>query len=509
MNAPAQPFRSLPSVDQLKARPAWDGVVVTDEISTRICREIIAAARTAIAAGELQSAAQVSGAIDNQLASALSVLMGPALRPVYNGMGVLVHTNAGRAPLSPDALAHITETSAGYCNLEMSLTTGQRGSRQDLLKPLIRWLFTAEDALVVNNGAAAIMLALHALARDRPVLVSRGELVEIGGSFRVPDVMTAAGASLTEVGTTNRTWARDYDVALTDLAAAGRPAAALLQVHRSNFSIDGFVHTPTVTELATLAHAHDLPLIVDLGSGVVGDLSRWQLLAEPTVQQTLQAGADLVTFSGDKLLGGPQAGLIVGKRRWLARLATSAMARAVRVDSMTLAGLETTLRSHVQGRATVALPLWQAIDLDADELHVRAQTLAAQLEGGLDDSWQVGIGTAEATIGGGAQPGSTLQSTALTLRRQGWSAEALVTALRRGQPAVIGRPRGAEVLLDLRSLFAGAAARVPQADQSAIAGAQPTSTGASTSTIAVIMNKLETELEVAFSALPRLPRLGN
>ena len=349
----------------------------------------------------------------------------------------------------------MVETSGSYCNLELSLANGQRGSRQALLRPLLRWLCAAEDALVVNNGASAVMLALHALAHGRPVIVSRGELVEIGGSFRVPDVMRAAGASLHEIGTTNRTHLADYERAIAELADAGTPAAALLQVHRSNFEIRGFTAQPTLAELADLAHAHDLPLIVDLGSGAMHPMATFGLGDEPTVAEVIAAGADVATFSGDKLVGGPQAGLIVGRQRWLQQLGRNAMARAVRVDAMVLAALEVVLRCHLLERASDELPIWRAVRDDEETLNSVATSLAKTLRASADERWTIEVVPAQARMGGGSQPLATMTSSCLAIRREGISAEALERQLRAGPTPVIGRTRGPVLLLDMRSMLAG------------------------------------------------------
>lgn len=452
-------FRHLPAVDELKQRACW--LIVADEAlpdatRTALCRDVIAGLRQAIERGELTSPVAIQRAAQRRLEAAIEQLRGPILRPLLNGLGVLIHTNAGRAPLSAAALERVTATTGAYCNLELSLATGARGSRQDLLRGPLRWLFGAEDALVVNNGAAAIMLVLHALAAGRSALVSRGELVEIGGSFRVPDVMTAAGVRLVEVGTTNRTWPRDYAAAVAQQLGSAAPVAAMLQVHRSNFRLDGFVHTPTVAELAELAHDQGVPLIVDLGSGVVEDLAQWGLEPEPTVRQTLAAGADVVTFSGDKLLGGPQAGIIVGGGRWITQIGASAMARAVRVDGMVLAALEETLRSHLRGRATTELPLWRAMAVSQAELRALGERLVAAIGALSGAAWQATLAKSVATVGGGAQPGSTLPSWSLVLSSPDRSAAALARALRHASPAVLARPRADAVWLDLRSLLAGA-----------------------------------------------------
>lgn len=466
-------LRRLPSIDALKRRhgPSLRGegdaalagassdpgarAPIPDELATVLCREAVAEAREAARAGVLSSPAAVAADIDARMSAKIDALRGPILRRVLNGTGVLIHTNAGRSPLAASALQAVTETSRGYCNLELSLQTGARGSRQDLLRPLLRWLCGAEDALVVNNGAAALMLALHALAAGRPVIVSRGELVEIGGSFRVPDVMRAAGARLIEVGTTNRTHLRDYQQALDACEQAGEPAAALLQIHRSNFEITGFVATPALGDLADLARARGVPLLVDLGSGAPADLSAYGLQPEPTVAEVLAAGADLVTFSGDKLIGGPQAGLVAGRSAQVQRLSRNAMARAVRVDSMVIAALEPTLRAHLLGRANAALPLYAAAALDPPALQAIGARLLQALGAALDDTWTLELQPAEARMGGGALPGATLPSVCLALQRRGMEAAALQAALRTCHPPILGRARAALVLLDLRSLLAG------------------------------------------------------
>jgi L-seryl-tRNA(Ser) seleniumtransferase len=395
-------------------------------------------------------------------------LQGPLLRRVLNGTGVLLHTNAGRAPLPQVALAALLQTAKGYCNLEFSLQTGRRGSRQDHVRPLLQWLTGAEDALVVNNGAAAVLLALHALARGREVVVSRGELVEIGGGFRIPEVMTAAGCTLREVGTTNRTHLRDVRAVLSQGPAVARQetgkngVAAILQVHRSNFAIVGFTATPDLSELAALAHTHDLPLIVDLGSGALAPLPEVLVgpeglphRREPTVQEVLAAGADLVTFSGDKLIGGPQAGLIVGKSKWIQQLASNPMARALRVDNLTLAALEAVLRVHLRGRAEQELPAVRAAALPEPEIEALAVQLLQTLEDRLGEGWVLAIEPADARLGGGVDPLLRAPSRALAVTRTGLAAPKLAKRLRQVDLPVLGRVRGERLLLDVRTLLAG------------------------------------------------------
>ena len=440
-------FRHLPAIDQLNRSAIWTQKPWPEGLRTTLCREALAEVRTAIIDGALREPAEVSEAVERALKRRVDFVQKPSLRAVLNGTGVLIHTNAGRAPLSADALEEIRLTAGGYCNLELSLDSGERGSRHDHVVDLARWLFGAEDALVVSNGAGALMLALHGLARERKAVISRGELVEIGGSFRVPEVMRAAGVQLVEVGTTNRTWPRDYEV---------EDAAVLLQVHRSNFKQEGFVHAVEVSELSAIAKARGVPLIVDLGSGVVDDLTRWRLDAEPTVRQTLAAGADVVTFSGDKLLGGPQAGFIVGRRDLIQTLKKAAMARALRVDSLILAALASTLRAHLQGHATSSLPLWRGVDASLEQLRAVGDACAAQLQERLDARWTVSLEDSACAIGGGAHPGATLPSLALFVACADLSAQRLAQGLRVGEVSVLSRPRGDGVLIDLRSLWTGA-----------------------------------------------------
>lgn len=459
--------RYLPSVDRLSERirvghPAWP-----DALLTVIARDVVASVRADIAAGlfddkrgspseEAGDAGQkaVEDAITERLNASGRQLVAPQLQPVLNGTGVLIHTNAGRSPLSTSAIAAITDTAQGYCNLEFNLSDGKRGSRQNHLRDLLRWTTGAADALVVNNNAAAVMLALHAFAQGRPVLVSRGELVEIGGSFRVPDVMTAAGARLVEVGTTNRTWVKDYEVAARELTKRGDPPAALMQVHRSNFRQEGFVATPTVAELAALAQAIGVPLIVDLGSGALGDPAAMGLAAEPTVADTLAAGADIATFSGDKLVGGPQAGILVGSRRWIGALKGSAMARAVRVCSLTVAALQQTLRSHLLDQARLEVPLFRAARMPLDDVQKAADSLAAHLAKA--PNIRAKSEPCTARVGGGSQPQEDLPSVAVTLRSDQWTAAQLARRLRNAEPPVLARTQGDRVWLDLRSLLCAA-----------------------------------------------------
>jgi L-seryl-tRNA(Ser) seleniumtransferase len=465
-----QLLRHLPKIDALTAqKPLVDWPVST---ATLLARQAVAEVRKRILAGEVADADAVVAAVAAAVAQRAQVLQQPSLRPVWNGAGILLHTNAGRAPLGAAAAQQLQSVAAGYCNLELSLDTGKRSNRQDHVRPLLCWLTGAQDALVVNNGAAAILLAVHALAAHRPVLVSRGELIEIGGSFRMPDVLVAAGAELVEVGTTNRTHLRDYEQALVRLQEAGRPAAAIVVVHRSNFAILGFEAHPELTDLKQLASKWQIPLVVDLGSGALAPIAATLVRPpdgsaprrEPTVREVLDAGADVVTFSGDKLIGGPQAGILCGHTQWVARLAASAMARALRVDNLCLAALEATARSHLLGQADRDLPVLAQLQQSAAEVQAAAQELAhvcSQAMTAAHTALFVALVPVQTRLGGGTDPLVVLESWALAISTGdgGPSATALADAALQLAVPVLGRVRGQEWLLDTRTLLAGAGGR--------------------------------------------------
>src|SRR5689334_2427797 len=366
----------------------------------------------------------------------------PSLRRVINATGVVLHTNLGRAPLAESAILAIDETARGFSNLEYDLSTGRRGSRYTHCVELLRQLTGAEDALVVNNCAAAMVLALNALAHRKEVLVSRGELVEIGGSFRIPDIMARSGARLVEVGTTNRTHDDDYRRAIT--AKAG----AIVKVHRSNFTIEGFTSDVSVEKLVFIAAEHGLPVIHDLGSGLMIPLDEFGLSGEPTARTAITSGATLVLMSGDKLLGGPQAGIILGDSATVAKLRKNPFTRAMRVDKLTLAALEATLRLYLdRERALAEIPALVMLTASVDSLQTRAQSLSDQLS-------RAGIAAeivkSEASVGGGAFPTVKIESRAVAL---GGSPERSEVALRHASPPVIGHIEANRLLLDMRSVL--------------------------------------------------------
>jgi L-seryl-tRNA(Ser) seleniumtransferase len=442
-------YRDLPAVEtlvQLLEHGAGDGELPRALIADA-AREEIAAARQAIAAGSgAPTAAELAVGVRRRVLA----LASPSLRPVINATGVIIQTNLGRAPLSTAALQAMREVGLGYSNLEYDLMAGARGSRAGHLTALLCRLTGAEAALAVNNNAAAIYLVLSALALGREVVVSRGQAVEIGGGFRIPDVLRHSGATLVEVGTTNRTYIRDYAAAITERTAL------LMRIHTSNFRLTGFVYETPLAELAALAHERGVATLDDLGSGTLLPTAPYGLAPEPTVQESVAAGADLVTFSGDKLLGGPQAGLIVGRAGLVAKLRQHPLARALRVDKTTLAGLEATLLSYLYGRATEEVPIWRMIAARPDALRARAERLAADLHGDAgqrseDGRWTITVVGCASAVGGGSLPGETLPSYAIVLG--GAPPDALARALRCATPPVVGRISEDRLLLDLRTVL--------------------------------------------------------
>jgi L-seryl-tRNA(Ser) seleniumtransferase len=403
-------LRELPSVDELARR-------IDDPLAVHAARSVLEQAREEIRAGA------EPGDLTSRLRDELSSARRPRLRRVLNATGVIVHTNLGRAPLAAEAIARVEEVARGYSNLEYDLTAGARGSRQDHVADILRRLTGAEAALVVNNNAAAILLALAALAEGREVLVSRGELIEIGDGFRIPDVLARSGARLREVGTTNRTRAADYERAI------GADTALILRVHQSNFRVVGFTELPSLSQLAAVARRHELPLVDDLGSGVLLELAD-----EPSAKESLAAGADLVTFSGDKLLGGPQAGIVVGRAELVERLRRHPLQRALRADKLTLAALEGTLALYLD--APERIPVLRMLRDDA--VQARAERLAS-LTGGA-------VAETVARVGGGALPLAELPSFACALE------EELAVPLRSAEPPVVGIIRDGTLLLDCRTL---------------------------------------------------------
>ena len=436
-------LRKLPSVDRLLREEAIRALVEEHghDLTVEAVRQALDLARQGILAG---GACPPTEELVEMARASLQALLRPTLRPVINATGVIIHTNLGRAPLSAEARAAMEAAARGYSNLEYDLEVGQRGSRYVHAEELLCRLTGAEAALVVNNNAGAVLLILSALARGGEVIISRGQLVEIGGGFRIPDVMRQSGARLVEVGTTNRTYLEDYKEAI------GEDTALLMRVHRSNFRLTGFVHEPSLGELVELGKKYGLDVVDDLGSGALLDTSLYGLAHEPTMQESIAQGAALVSASGDKLLGGPQAGIIVGRGDLIARLKRHPLTRALRVDKTTLAGLQATLLHYLKGEAGKKIPVWRMIATPLEALQERAEAWAERLrEAGIAAS----VVDGRSAVGGGSLPGETLPTKLVAIEAD--SPDELARRLRLGDPPVIGRIEGDRLLLDPRTVLEG------------------------------------------------------
>ena len=451
-------YRQLPSIDELLKAPALVEAAAQAGHSAVIdaARAVVERLRSEISRGEMDSQ-QVETAIsamEDAVHNELQKNLGFSLRPVINATGVILHTNLGRAPLASIAVENIRRTSEGYSNLELDLTSGERGKRDVHVARLFQKLFSAATAgdakgdrqlstIVVNNNAAAVWLALNTLAARGEVIVSRGELVEIGGSFRIPDVMAQSNGILREVGTTNRTRITDYENAIND------NTRVLLRVHRSNFQITGFTEQPGLEELVALARARNLTVIEDLGSGAIFDLRTVGLAEESTVAASLHAGVDVVTYSGDKLLGGPQAGMLTGTAALIERMRKNSLFRALRVDKLTYASLESTLLAYVKGDSD-AIPALRMMRMTREQIGARAERMAKQVQN-MELTAEVIDG--QSVIGGGAAPSSTLPTRLLALTAGSKSADSLMGHLRSQDPPIIARVQDGLVLIDLRTVF--------------------------------------------------------
>ena len=466
-------FQRLPSTDELLRRPEIEILAEREGHSAvaESIRAVLARLRQEVAAAQLDEKSLdlaldgLSAAVERQLHQSLSC----SLQALVNATGVILHTNLGRAPLAATALNHIRTTASAYSNLEFDLSTGERGKRDVHVDRLFRKLLSdhvgtdafvrpaqqseaavsaAISTIVVNNNAAAVLLALNSLAEGGEVIVSRGELVEIGGSFRIPDVMSKSNATLREVGTTNRTRIADYERAIND------HTRLLLRVHRSNFEITGFTEQPTLDELVALARRRNLPLMEDLGSGALIDLRSVGINGEPAVLDSLRAGVDIVTYSGDKLLGGPQAGLISGRAALVARLRSNALFRALRVDKLTCAALEATLLAYVK-RDHDAVPVLRMMRLSKDEIARRAEKIVSTVAStpAKSSHLKLELLDGESVIGGGAAPSAVLPTRLIALTHADLSADELSARLRANTPPIIARVEDGRVLLDLRTVF--------------------------------------------------------
>jgi L-seryl-tRNA(Ser) seleniumtransferase len=439
-------LRQLPSIDQLLQQPRCQRWVDTygRPLTVEALRQATDALRAEILSGPEMpgSGAGAEAEILDRAEAWLVNLLTPSLRPVINAAGVILHTNLGRAPSSSTVLEAMQRIGEGYSNLEFDLQEGRRGSRYVHAEDLLCRLTGAEAALLVNNNAAAVLLVLSALARDQEVVVARGQLVEIGGGFRIPDVMAQSGARLVEVGTTNRSYARDYE------AVIGEETAALMRIHSSNFRIVGFTHQASLAELSELAHRRDLLLFDDLGSGSLIDTQAYGLEHEPTVQESVVGGADLITFSGDKLLGGPQAGIIVGRADLVARLREFPLTRALRVDKTTIAGIGANLLHYLKGEALTKIPIWRMISASQDEITERARALLDKLG---EQGRRCELLPGRSMVGGGSLPGEALPTTLIAL--PAGDSEQLARKLRTDDPSVVARIQEERVVLDLRTVL--------------------------------------------------------
>jgi L-seryl-tRNA(Ser) seleniumtransferase len=458
-------LRRIPSVDEVLRQEALQEalvslprVVVVEAVQVMLdeTRSLLAAMMEGGALGEeaVPGAHQVAARAAERAAEEAR----PGLRMVVNATGVVLHTNLGRAPLAQAVGEHIRKIATHYSNLEFDLATGRRGTRYAPLAKLLKSLTGAEDALVVNNNAAAVLLSLETLAAGREVVVSRGELIEIGGAFRLPDIMAKSGAILKEVGTTNRTHLKDYQRAI------GPHTALLLKVHPSNYHVEGFTASVPAAELAALAQEHSIAVMEDLGSGNFIDWRPFGLPHEPTVQEVVASGVDLVTFSGDKLLGGPQAGIILGRSEILGRLKANPLTRALRVDKFTVAGLEATLGLYREPEKVFeAIPALGMLAAPPERLKTRAEALASLLRQQAGPTLQVEVRQEVAQVGGGALPAASLPTWVVALGAEDRSANALEEALRRQPTPVLGRIREEAFLLDTRTLLEGDEALIAEA----------------------------------------------
>jgi L-seryl-tRNA(Ser) seleniumtransferase len=445
-------LRSIPGVDRLLELAQSIPILskAPRSIVTQAIREALESLRSAILKGDLEEAEKENseGEILRKVQDRVNRLMAPNLRRVINATGVVVHTNLGRSLLASEAVKNLSHIADHYSNLEFDIDSGSRGSRYSAVESLLCELTGAEAAMVVNNNAGAVLLCLNTVAQGKQVIVSRGELVEIGGAFRIPDVMVKSGAILKEVGTTNRTHLRDYASAITS------ETALLLKVHSSNFSIVGFTAAVSLSEMAALAKKHSLPVMEDLGSGTLIDFSKYGLpQKEPTIRESISAGADLVTFSGDKLLGGPQAGIIIGSKKLITAIRQNSLTRALRIDKLTLAGLESTLRLYRDEKTAIhAIPTLRMLTQPIGEMEAKARALFDLLNAIGDPQLSVKLVPGVSKAGGGALPLLDLPTVRVGVKLTNRSAQAIENAMRENFPPLIGRIEADIFLMDPRTI---------------------------------------------------------
>lgn len=442
-------LRRIPSISAILEDPSirTRTIGLRSEIATAIAQRVVDQVRAEIIAGIEPTFAMAAKQVTVKVAEALDAMNQPRLREVINGTGVIIHTNLGRSPVSDATAQAMLDAATHYTPLEIELAEGKRGGRMAEITRLMSLISGAESTLVVNNNAAAVLLTLSALCSGREVILSRSQAVEIGGGFRVPDVMRQSGAHLVEVGTTNRTYARDY------AAAIGDQTSGLLTVHWSNFRIIGFTAQPTLAELAEVAHQNEIFLIEDLGSGALADTSPYGLSHEPTVGESLAAGVDVVCFSGDKLMGGPQAGIIVGRSELIQRIAEHPLARAVRADKTALAGVAATLRHYLRDDYSESIPIWRMMSISVDVLDARCRRWIEQIA---DED--IELVSSLSAIGGGSLPGETMESSAIAIsdekmRARGLSLDLVARRLRNGTAALVPYVGDGRLLIDARTVL--------------------------------------------------------
>jgi L-seryl-tRNA(Ser) seleniumtransferase len=444
----AKIFRNLPSVSQLLESPQLKQMVesVNHNVVVDGVRKVLDDLRDQVSTATEDVSIPTPTELADKIADWLKSEEAPYLRPVVNGTGIILHTGLGRAPLATSALAAVEEISKGYASVEVDVKTGERGQRIKAVEKLLCELTGAEAAVIVNNNAAATMLTLSALAAGTEVIVSRGQLIEIGGSYRLPDVMECSGAKLREVGTTNKTHLADYENAICE------ETGALLKVHPSNFEVVGFVKTVSTKEMVDVAHKHDLPMIDDVGSGALIDFAKFGLMDEPLVKDSLQDGADVVLFSGDKLIGGPQCGIIIGKQKYITKILKNPLMRAMRVDKMTLAALAATLRLYRdQEKAEQEVPILRMLSMPIENLNLRANKIAQQISH-LPNVGVCDVVEDQSMLGGGSLPTQKIPTWCLAIEPVEMSLNKLAHHLRNSNPSVMGRVQKDRLYLDLRTI---------------------------------------------------------
>ncbi|WP_100404228.1 L-seryl-tRNA(Sec) selenium transferase [Bacillus solitudinis] len=439
-------LRNLPAIHELQQEKQFHEILQIQDFSKERLTEWVQAEvsklRSDIIEGTFKDHTNFNQLIFERIDKRIKQLNKPTLQRVINATGTVLHTNLGRAALSKEAISRVAEVASHYSNLEYNLSEQKRGSRHDIIESLVKETTGAEAAMVVNNNAAAVFLVLKALASDKEVIVSRGELVEIGGSFRISSIMAESGASLVEVGTTNKTHFYDYEEAITE------ETMMIMKVHTSNFKTIGFTSEVASKELVSLANQRNLIIYEDLGSGDLFQFRNYGIGDEPTVKESLAYGLDLVTFSGDKLLGGPQAGIIAGKKKWIDRLKKHQLARVLRVDKMTLAALEATLIHYVKGSPEKNIPTIKSICLNADEIRAKAEAFRTMLP----DNWRAELSKDVSMVGGGTMPAVELPTWLLLLSKEGAKTQSLYHALHKGSPAIVTRIKDEQLALDFRTI---------------------------------------------------------